>query len=129
MQSRIDAETDPDENRELWTATKILMGLRFPPAVTDELLKGVRHMRESATYQAILEEGRSEGEARGRVEGEARGRADEARRLLVLAGQGRLHSPSPETRAKIDAITPVERLEELIQRVYAVATWDDLLAD
>ena len=117
MQSRIDAETDPDENAELWTATKILMGLRFPPAVTDELLKGVRHMRESATYQAILDEGRDEG------------RAAEARRILVLAGQSRLHSPSPETQAKIDAVVPVERLEELIQRLYSAATWDDLLGE
>ncbi len=44
------------------------MGLRYAPSLARQLLQGVRNMRESATYQAILEEGEAIGEARGKVE-------------------------------------------------------------
>jgi predicted transposase YdaD len=40
----------------LWTATFILMGLEYDQAVARQLLRGVRIMKESVTYQAILEE-------------------------------------------------------------------------
>jgi len=41
----------------LWTATYVLMGLKYPSAFTEQLLRGVRQMKESVTYQAILAEG------------------------------------------------------------------------
>src|SRR5712691_5118076 len=50
------------------------LGLRYPRDLTAELLRGVRAMKESVTYQAILEEGREEGREMGREEGREMGR-------------------------------------------------------
>jgi hypothetical protein len=37
------------------------MGLRYPTELITRLLEGVQTMKESTTYQAILQEGRIEG--------------------------------------------------------------------
>jgi predicted transposase YdaD len=60
MTARIDSEPKPQADK-LWTATYILMGLRYPTELVDRLLQGVQNMKESTTYQAILQEGRIEG--------------------------------------------------------------------
>src|SRR5262245_37232117 len=70
---------------EIWSATYLLMGLRWPRDVTQVLLRGVRSMRESVTYQAILEEGREEGKEMGKAEGALA----EAKKLLRLLGESR----------------------------------------
>src|SRR4051812_1706158 len=54
MADRLDRETPPATGDELWTAGYILFGLRHPPAEVGPIMRGVRRMRESATYQAIL---------------------------------------------------------------------------
>ena len=87
-------------------------------------MPGVRTMRESSTYQMILDEGRAEGEARG----EARGRLEEARRMLVLFGTPRLGQPDDGTLAALAAIGEPERLERLGERLHAVDSWAELLA-
>jgi len=53
--------------------TFTLLGLRFPPELARQVLPGIRNMRESSTYQAILDEGRAEGEVRGRAKGRVKG--------------------------------------------------------
>ncbi len=113
MEARIRQEAPPDEAGLLWTATYVLMGLRYPRSVTEQLLQGVRDMKESVTYQAILEEGR----------------AAEARAILLRIGGKRFGPPSAQTRAALDAITTVERLELLTERLLDVESWDELLAE
>jgi hypothetical protein len=81
-------------------------------------------MRESTTYQAIVEEGRVE----GRVEGRAEGRLEEGRRLLLRVGEDRFGAgPTPEQRAVIDVMTDADRLEDLVIRAGHVASWAELL--
>ena len=59
---RFAADAVPQSTRDLlWTCGFILMGLRYDDSVAVPLLQGVRNMRESTTYQAILREGRDEG--------------------------------------------------------------------
>lgn len=84
-------------------------------------------MRESTAYQAILDEGRAEGEIKGRAEGEIKGRAEEARRLLLRLGRKRWGDPDPAIEATVRAITDVERLELLAERISEVASWQELL--
>jgi hypothetical protein len=74
MSARLGRETTPAAAAQLWTATYALMGLRHDEEVTRSLLRGVRNVRESVTYQAILEGGRAEG------------RTDEARRIVLRLG-------------------------------------------
>jgi predicted transposase YdaD len=116
MEERLTREAGPAEAASLWTATYILMGLRYSPEVVSHLLQGVRAMKESATYQAILAEGRAEG------------RAEEAKRLLLHLGGKRFGPPSAQTRAALEGIDSVERLEQLTEYLLEVSGWDELLA-
>jgi predicted transposase YdaD len=116
MDQRFREETAPAEAATLWTSTYVLMGLRYPLEVAMQLLKGVRDMKESVTYQAILEEG------------EMRGVITEARKLLLLLGTTRFGPPDAPTRDRIESINDVQRLEQLTVRLLDVSNWDELLA-
>lgn len=65
-------------------------------------------MKESTTYQAIL--------------------ADEAKRILLRMGGKRLGPADADTRAAIESIVDVDRLEQLAERLLDVSSWDELLA-
>jgi predicted transposase YdaD len=140
MADRINAEPQP-RAAMLWTATYLLLGLRFSNDFAYHLLEGVHNMQESTTYQAILEEGRNEGlvegrneglvegrneglvEGRneglveGRNEGLMKGRVTEAQRLLMMLGEERFGEPDGATRDLIEATHDLERLERLTKRV------------
>jgi hypothetical protein len=66
-----------------------LVGLRYSQEVARGLLRGLFHMKESVTYQAVVEEGRQEGLREGLREG----KLEEARRFLLLVGEERLGPP------------------------------------
>jgi hypothetical protein len=117
MQRRLRRRDARRREEELWSATNILLGLRYPRATVQELLRGVRSMRESSTYQAILEEGRQE----GRVEG--------ARAILLQLGTDLLGPPTPRARRAVARITDRDRLEALIRRVPTAGSWHALLSD
>lgn len=72
-------------------------------------------MKESDTYQAILEEG----EVRGEVKGE--------RNALLRLGSKRFGQPDEATLATLQAITTVERLEQLMDRLLEAESWAELL--
>jgi hypothetical protein len=116
MEERLDREASPAEAATIWSSTYILMGLRYPAEFAAQLLQGVRGMKESTTYQAILDEGRGE----GRIEGE--------KRMLLLVGSDRFGTPDARVRAALDAIDSVEQLEQLSQRLLKVESWEELLA-
>jgi predicted transposase YdaD len=116
MADRINAE--PRERAaKLWTATFLLMGLRYSDEMTLKLLEGVQTMRESTTYQWILKEGRNEG------------RISEAQRLLVLQGEIRFGTADGRIRGDIEAIRDLEHLEMLSRRLFDanIHDWDGLL--
>lgn len=68
MAARINAEPVP-RAAKLWTVTYLLMGLRDSEELAIHPLEGVANMQESATYQAILREGRNEGLSRAATKG------------------------------------------------------------
>lgn len=116
MEARVEAEIPDDtEAAEFWTATYVLLGLRYDKATNARLLQGVRRMKESVTYQAIVEEG---------VE---KGRLTEARRLVFRAATRRLSEPTATGQATLEGIGAVEVLESLLDRVFEVETWDELM--
>lgn len=120
MEDRFSHEAGPGEAASLWTAAYVLMGLKYPREFAAQLLKGVRAMKESTTYQAILEE--------GEVKGLARGRAEEARRILLALGKKRLGPPDARVQATVQAIADVDHLEQLTERLLDVSSWQELLA-
>jgi predicted transposase YdaD len=114
MKQRIDREA-PSQAKELWSAAYLLMGLHYESALVQSLLRGVVNMKESTTYQAILQEGKAEG------------KAEEARKLLLLQGRAQFGEPSAKIVARLDAITDLGRLEALLIRLLQVKTWEELL--
>jgi predicted transposase YdaD len=76
-------------------------------------------MKESSTYQAILEE--------GRVEGEIRGAMAEAKKVLRMQGDDAFGPPDARTAAAIDRLKDLARLEELLKRVRTATSWQELL--
>ncbi len=68
-------------------------------------------MEQSTTYQAIVR----------------RGRAEEARRMLLLLGESKFGPADPTTRAVIESIEDLARLEELGIRLMSAENWHELL--
>ncbi len=104
---------------KLWTATNVLMGLRYEAEFTRQLLQGVMNMKESVTYQAIVEEGRQEGRQEGR--------AEEAHRVLRTLGGKRFGPPSEAVQAALNAVTSLDALDALIDQLMDVESWTELL--
>jgi predicted transposase YdaD len=108
------------------------MGLRYPKERVADLLKGVLGMKESVTYQAIVEEGRAEGLAEGRKEGRAEGREEgreEALQATLLKMGSRLFgAPHREVESEVQRIMDADRLTRMIDRLLDVASWSALLA-
>ncbi len=80
-------------------------------------------MKESSTYQAILEEGRQVGLAKGRTEGAV----VEAKKLLRLQGDDAFGVPDARTTAAIERINDLAQLEDLFRRLRSATSWQDLL--
>jgi hypothetical protein len=73
-------------------------------------------MKESSAYQLILEEGCAQGEMR------------EATKLLKKLGTRRFGAPDHSILAAIEAITDLEQIELLLERLHEVSSWEELLA-
>jgi predicted transposase YdaD len=116
MANRINS-LDPGRAAKLWTASYLLMGLRYPDEVIEKLLEGVQAVKDSTTYQKILRDGRAEG------------RTEEARRFLLLLGTERFGEPEAAALAAIEDIHDIDRLEDLGKRMLVadVLDWDGLL--
>jgi hypothetical protein len=69
-------------------------------------------MEESTTYQAIVR----------------KGRVEEARRLLLLQGESKFGAADETTRAAIESIDDVGRLEDLGMRLISAGSWQELLS-
>lgn len=123
MDRRVRSGVQSSEAADLWAATYILMGLTYSPELGDTLLRRVRTMEESVTYQEILSKGRAKGLAEGRAEGIVQG----ARRVLLAFGAKQLGPASQQIQGEIEAIHDFDRLEQLTERVPEVSSWDELL--
>jgi hypothetical protein len=111
MKERLAIEVSRPRAAKLWAATFVLMGLRYPRALAEQLLRGVVAMEESVTYQAIVE----------------KGELREARRILLRAGSKKFGPPDAGVQTAVDAVGDREKLEALIDRVSEVGSWRELL--
>ncbi len=126
MERRLSSRHGRKQAPVVWGAAYILLGLRYSPALAAELFRGVMFMKESSTYQAILEEGRQEGRQEGLVEGRSEGAVAEAKKLLRAFGTRRLGEPDSQTIAAIELIGELALLEDLFNRVDSVRSWKEL---
>jgi predicted transposase YdaD len=127
LDERLRRETGSIDRTNLLTATYLLLGLRFDSAAADHLMEGVMELKESKTYQSVLEEGHREGLARGLFEGRVEGSCDEARRILLRLGVKRLGEPSSDQQATLQQVLNLDEIEAYIDRVSSTESWADLL--
>jgi hypothetical protein len=80
------------------------------------MVLGIRGIEESWVYQDIFTKGRAEGEV------------EEARKILLGLGRKRLGEPAERVLAEVAAISDLDRLDLLLDRLLDVSTWDELLA-
>jgi hypothetical protein len=97
-----------------------LMGLRYAEQIAAQVYAGITAMEESVTYQAIIRKGMEKGIVEGKLQ--------EGKRLLLLLGQNRFGAPDAEVRAAVEALTDLERVEWLSQRLLDVSGWHELLS-
>jgi predicted transposase YdaD len=117
-------QSPPEERKKVLMASYIMMGLRYPQALIDQIMKGVEDMEESVTYQAIIRKGEAKGLAKGKMEGAI----EEARSILILLGTERWGKPSPTMIRRLARIHNRETLEQLTKQVLHANSWKELLA-
>ncbi|MGH7127373.1 MAG: hypothetical protein ACREJB_18445 [Planctomycetaceae bacterium] len=117
LTERFEHELPRAEASEFWTATYVLLGLKYDQAFAQALLQGIHDiMKESSTYQAIIEEGMERGAAKAK------------RDTLILLGTRRFDAPDAGTLAAINAIADLDRLDAMLLRVLDADGWSDILA-
>ncbi len=111
---RIGEEVPPSTANDLWLATFILMGLKYPEQVVNGFLTRYGGVMESVTYEVIRK----------------REFKRHARQTLLRLGQSRFGPAGAETRAAIEAIDDLDRLDQLLDldRILKATSWDELLA-
>jgi hypothetical protein len=129
MDERIKNEGTPGKAASLWGTAYVLMGLRYPKDLVDQLLSGVNTMKESVTYQAILEQGRIDGLTAGVMLGMNQGALSEARRILNRLGRKRLGPAEPNINAAIIDLEDTDKIEALCERLDEVSTWEELFGE
>jgi predicted transposase YdaD len=119
MEQRLSSRRGRKQAPIVWGAAYILLGLRRSPALAAQLFRGVMSMKESSTYQAILEEGREEGRGQGALA--------EAKKVLRLWGDDAFGVPDARTAAAIERINDLAQVEDLLRRVRSAPSWQELL--
>jgi hypothetical protein len=104
-------EADPGLVKKLLLDAFLLTGLRVPRELAVQVFQGVRLMHESDTYLMIVEEGCEK----------------QAKKTLLLLGEERFGPADETVRARLNAITDLERLDRQTQRLLKATSWQDLL--
>ena len=119
LRERLDREASPELAASLWTATYVLLGLRYPRVEVEELMSrdvlellNTQLLEQSPTYRGFVEE----------IE------LRHSRTTLLRLGRKRLGEPSSMLLDQVEALQDKERLEALAERLLEVETWDELLA-
>src|SRR5262245_49473237 len=108
---RLEREAEVPQKKLLLTAAFVLTGLRLKRNQALQVFAGVRAMRESDTFLAILDEGRE----------------TEARRLIRRLAKPTLGDPDEPTVTRLEGITDIDRLERIFDRAMEARSWQDLL--
>jgi predicted transposase YdaD len=111
IDERVYNEATPEAARLLMTAAYLLTGLRIEQQAPQGIFRGLSEMRESSTYQLILEEGAVTG----------------SHNILLDQGQIRFGPASEETQTRLRGITDLQRLRRMARRVITANSWKELL--
>ncbi|MEN9217008.1 MAG: DUF4351 domain-containing protein [Gloeomargarita sp. HHBFW_bins_162] len=129
---RIDALDSRTERAEITAATYVLSGLALSDNVIKRILRS-EMMRESVTFQAILEEGEQKGRQQGlqlgrqqglqlgRYEGELQGK----RRTILRLLNHKFGTIAPDIWAQVEQLSALQ-LEDLAEAILDMQSLTDL---
>jgi len=125
FEQRVEQEAgDAKRQAQVESTAFILMGLRFDKALVTSLFREVVQMKDSSTYQHILQEGMAEGLEKGLSQGLVEG----MHQMLVMSGEARWGAIMPAQQSAPEAITDTDRLKRMGKRLIEASNWDELLA-
>jgi len=99
------------EAANIMTAMYVLAGMHHDKSFLKQVFNKVLSMRESSTYQLILEEGAIE----------------HTRELILKLGQKQMGKPTEKQAAKLQGIEDLERLDRIALKAPTAKSWDSLL--
>jgi hypothetical protein len=108
---RVTQEAPADRAKKLLTDALLLTGLRVRRDVAVKIFRGVRAMEESDTYLMILDQGQEK----------------HAKKTVLLLGENRLGPPDENIKARLQAVTDLERLDRIILQAATAANWEEIL--
>ncbi len=114
---RLEQEAAPEQSRKLLTMAFVLIGLRVNRNVALEVFRGVRQMKDSDTYMAILEEGLEKGLERGLEKGREEGREEELRQLILMLAEEYFGPVEESVLARINAMSDLNLLRRIVRRI------------
>ncbi len=121
--SRLDSISDLEKLEQLGERLLIVSSWDQLLGQEEPWSRGIAAMQESSTIRAWIEEGRQ----KGLEEAQEEGRTMEARRIVQLLGAIRFGEAGDAVVSRLEAISNLEKLEELVDRVFIVSSWDELL--
>lgn len=115
IEARVARNLPPPQIADLWAAAFVLSGLRLPRTQAVGIFKGVLAMKESTTYQYILEEGKKEGVLDG------------VRETLISVGEDRFGKPPAAVLKTLRSIDDRDRLRRMSKKLLHARSWQELL--
>jgi predicted transposase YdaD len=112
IHERLTREVTPEEAARLMAATFVLTGLRLSREEAAKAFQGVRGMRESTTYQLILDEGR----------------VAAIQKVVLELGTERFGAPEETEKTILSGLTDPKRLDRMASRLLSAGGWQDLLS-
>jgi hypothetical protein len=110
LEERLAREATPPGYAKLLTTAFVLTGMRLSAEVAAHLFHGVRIVEESTTYQWIMR----------------KGEVRHARKTLLAQGRVKFGEPDAATMARVEALTDLDQMDRLIERLMLVNSWQEL---
>lgn len=118
LAARVEREVSSGEMQDrLLAASYILVGMLYDKEQIRQWFFGVQKMRESSTYQAILDEGREEGELKGVLKG--------LRVSLLSVLEARFGSVPKHVQELIQSSSDVDQLRAGFKKILAIGSADE----
>ena len=137
FRERLVREASLEHAATLWAATKVLMGLRYRKrggrftSGVSAMILGIHGIEESSVYQDIFAQGEAKGEGRrARAKrGACRGAGGHRRGPTDIAAPGtkKFGPVSDAVETRIAALDDLDLLNDLLDRILDVSTWNELL--
>ena len=147
IKERVEKECPPDKQGDMYALVLFFLGSVVEFDIAMEIMKGAKGMEGSVTYQRVFDEGIlkgiqqgiqqgklqgitegiEKGKLQGITEGIEKGKIEEARKTLIMIAELKFSAPKASQRKRINSVSDLSKLEDLLRKVITTNSWDELL--